>query len=96
MTNETTTNEVVIRQSDVSEFNNDLDGMIVLCGKKDVATKDFNERAKELQEKYKEHHSLAMSAEEFKSSATMLYKNTLEEKKAKANRLFDTLEVVRG
>lgn len=90
----TDVNEVVIRQADLKEFSDDIQYVVNLTAQLESSREALSERCKELSEKYSEHPSLSLKPAQIKKVAGIIYKDSLNEERSKANELFDLLEAL--
>lgn len=87
-------NAVTIRQADFKEFSDDIEYCCNLLAAVESAKEAYNERCKKLADKYKEHPTFAMKPASLKKVVSIVYKDSLDEERSKAEEIFDLIEAL--
>lgn len=81
--------------NDFNELKQDLEELVGMVAVLESAKENFADRSKEIAEKYENSSTFEdLKAAQLKRMATILYKDSLEEEKAKAMTIFDILEQI--
>lgn len=81
--------------NDFNELKQDLEELVGMVAVLESAKENFADRSKEIAEKYENSSTFDdLKASQLKRMATILYKDSLEEEKAKAMTIFDILEQI--
>lgn len=86
--------QMTTNYKDLDEFKVDIDELVNLTAALESSKESLNERAKELVEKWEEHHTFNLKAPQFKKVASMIFKDNLQEEQDKANEIFEITEHV--
>ena len=81
--------------NDFNELKQDLEELVGMVAVLESAKENFADRSKEIAEKYENSSTFEdLKSAKLKKMAGILYKQSLEEEKAKANEIFDILEQI--
>ena len=81
--------------NDFNELENDLEELVKMVAVLESARESFTDRSKEIAEKYENSSTFDdLKSAELRKMAQIKYKNSLQEDKAKAMKIFDILEQI--